>query len=101
MEPDPDPFTYRGLNKDPDPVFNKSEPSGNRRIGDLFIGLHMGGSDQFNTKTNNQTEPVGFLINRSDSTDKKDLNRTEPNGSVRLVKPLFFFFFNQTLKISK
>ena len=36
----------------------------------------MGGSDRFNTKTNNQTEPVGFLINQSDSTDGKDLNRT-------------------------
>lgn len=42
----------------------------------------MGGSDRFNTKTNNQTEHVGFLINRSDPTDGEDLNWTEPNGSV-------------------
>ena len=44
----------------------------------------MGGSDRFNTKTNNQIEPVGFLINRSDLTDGEDLHRTEPNrfGSV-------------------
>ena len=39
VEPDPDLFTYRGLNKDPDPVFNGSEPSGNWRIGDLSTSL--------------------------------------------------------------
>ena len=39
----------------------------------------MGGLDRFNTKTNNHTEFVSFLINRSDSTDGEDLNRTEPN----------------------
>ena len=43
----------------------------------------MGGSDRFNTKTNNQTELVGFLINRSDPTDGEDLNQTEPNQTVR------------------
>ena len=60
----------------------------------------MGGSDRFNTKTNNQTEFVGFLINRSDPTDGEDLDRTEPNQTVRWVKPLFFFFFlNHPFKI--
>ena len=33
VEPDPDPFTYRGLNKETDPVFNELEPWGNWRIG--------------------------------------------------------------------
>ena len=39
VEPDPDLFTYRGLNKDPDPVFNGSEPPGNRIIGYPFTSL--------------------------------------------------------------
>ena len=43
----------------------------------------MGGSDRFNTKTNNQTEPVGFLINWSNPTDGEDLNQTKPNQTVR------------------
>ena len=46
----------------------------------------MGSSDRFNTKTNNQIEPVGFLINRTDSTDGEDLNRTNQTkrfGSVQ------------------
>ena len=52
----------------------------------------MSGSDLFNTKTNNQTEPVGFLINQSNPTDGDDLNRTQRFSSVRSVKPLFFYF---------
>ena len=39
VESDLDPFTYRGLNKDLDPIFNGSEPSGNRRIRDPFTSL--------------------------------------------------------------
>ena len=35
----PGPIYFRGLNKDPDLVFNGSEPSGNRRIGDPFTSL--------------------------------------------------------------
>ena len=57
-----------------------------RKLGGIpkfLLGLHLGGSDWFNTKTNNQTEPVGFLINRSDPTDGEDLNRTEQNQMVR------------------
>ena len=55
------------------------EPKWKRFRFGLLLGLHIGGSDRFNTKTNNQTECGGFLINRSDPTDEKDLNRTEPN----------------------
>ena len=47
----------------------------------MCLGLHMSGSDLFNTKTNNQTEHVGFLINQSDPTDGEDLNRTTYDGS--------------------
>ena len=39
VESDPDPFTYRGLNKDPGPVFNGSEPSSKRRSGDPFASI--------------------------------------------------------------
>ena len=42
MEPDPDPFTYRSLNYDPDPVFNGSEPPSNRRIEDPITSLLEG-----------------------------------------------------------
>ena len=64
----------------------------------------MGGSDRFNTKTNNQIELVGFLINRSDPTDGEDLNRTEPNHTVRfgsVGSTIVFSFLDQILKISK
>ena len=30
------------------------------------LGLYMGGLDRFSTKTNHQTESIGFLINQSD-----------------------------------
>lgn len=36
---DSDPFTYRGLNKDSNPVFNGSELPGNWRIGNPFTSL--------------------------------------------------------------
>ena len=36
---DLDPFTYRGLNKDTDPIFNGLEPPGNWRIEDSFTSL--------------------------------------------------------------
>ena len=39
VESDSDPFTYRNVNKDPDQVFNESEPLGNQRIGDSFTSL--------------------------------------------------------------
>ena len=39
MEPDSNPFTYQGLNKDLDLVFNRSKHPGNRRIRDLFTFL--------------------------------------------------------------
>ena len=39
MEPNPDPFTYRGLNKDPDSVFNGSEPPNNQIIVNPFKSL--------------------------------------------------------------
>ena len=32
VEPDRDPFTYRSLNKCPNPIFNRSKPPGNRTI---------------------------------------------------------------------
>ena len=39
VEPDSDTFTYRGLNKDSDLVFNGSEHLGNQRIKDPFTSL--------------------------------------------------------------
>lgn len=35
----------------------------------FVLGLHMGDLDQFSTRTNYQTEPINFLINRSNPID--------------------------------